>query len=144
MFYHRVQIILAAKWLVRHSSTSTKQQRRPFAFSSIFILHASVIRIHVFTKLKFIDILITRETDKQEGNHANFDPSYPGTNFSQFGLGQRANMLLFDKQHNLNLFPFQSCSCQKVTYPKMTICNKYCIYFHHLYSFLNVIICTLV
>ena len=33
-----VKIILAAKWLVRHSSTSHKQQRRPYSFSSVCIL----------------------------------------------------------------------------------------------------------
>ena len=36
-----VQIILAAKWLVLHSSTTPKQQRRPFPFLlSLYFLYS--------------------------------------------------------------------------------------------------------
>ena len=44
-----VQIILAAKWLVRHSSTSPKQQRRPLPslLSLSFFYESELLRTRV-------------------------------------------------------------------------------------------------
>ena len=46
-----VQIILAANWLVRHSITSPKQQRRPSLLSLSFLTGWEVLHVGVYTSI---------------------------------------------------------------------------------------------